>query len=82
MRTPSPVSFTTTAADRALDQGAGVVRLAPNWVPRVFSTPGRRLRLHPDDYYAYGKDRGGIDERWLASPFGPTTARTPARWRV
>ncbi|HSN11785.1 MAG TPA: hypothetical protein VLS51_06740 [Propionibacteriaceae bacterium] len=65
--TPSP-SFSASAADRSLDHGDGVLRLAPTWVPRVFSTPGRRLRLHPDDYYAFGKDRGGIDERWLASP--------------
>ena len=64
----SGVAFSQAAADRALDHGAGIVRLAPTWVPRVFSTPGRRLRLHPDDLYAYGKDRGGIDERWLASP--------------
>ncbi|HET7724757.1 MAG TPA: hypothetical protein VFK68_08965 [Propionibacteriaceae bacterium] len=45
----------------------------------MFSTPGRRLRLHPDDYHAFGKDRGGIDERWLASPIradnGPATGR-------
>ena len=70
-------AFTTAAAERALDAGDGVVRLAPTWVPRVFSTPGRRIRLHPDDYYAFGKDRGGIDERWLASPItadnGPAT---------
>lgn len=60
--------FSPAAAQRALDQGAGVLRLAPTWVPRVFSTPGRRLRLNPEHYYAFGKDRGGIDERWLASP--------------
>ena len=34
---------------------------------REFLHPGRRLRLHPDDYYALGADRGGIDERWFAS---------------
>jgi len=51
----------------ALDQGQGVLRLAPNWVPRSFCIPGRRLKLHPDDYYALGADRGGIDERWFAS---------------
>ncbi|MFT4110817.1 hypothetical protein [Propionicimonas sp.] len=62
------VQFDAAAARRVLDDGEGVVRLAPTWVPRVFSTPGRRLRLHPDDYYAFGKERGGIDERWLASP--------------
>jgi hypothetical protein len=64
----TPTTLTATAADRVLNEGQGVVRLAPTWVPRVFSTPGRRLRLHPDDYYSYGKERGGIDERWIASP--------------
>ena len=51
----------------ALQEGGGILRLAPCWVPRSFLQPGRRLRLHPDDLYAYGLDRGGIDERWLAS---------------
>jgi len=62
------VEFTRLGAERSLEAGEGIVRLAPTWVPRVFSTPGRRLRLHPDDYYAYGRDRGGIAERWIASP--------------
>ena len=53
--------------DRALEGGQGVLRLAPCWVPRVFCVPGRRIKLHPDDYYAMGADRGGIDERWFAS---------------
>ncbi len=57
------------AAD-ALTEGGGIFRLAPNWVPRSFLQPGRRLKLHPADYYALGTDRGGIDERW----FGSTTA--------
>lgn len=52
---------------QALEQGKGVVRLAPNWVPRSFCRPGRRLRLHPDDYFALGLARGGIDERWFSS---------------
>ena len=39
----------------------------PNWVPRSFLHPGKRIRLHPDDWYAYGGHRGGIDERWLGS---------------
>lgn len=51
----------------ALDQGRGVLRLAPTWVPRAFCIPGRRLKLHPDDYYALGAHRGGIDERWFSS---------------
>lgn len=52
---------------RALEEGEGILRLAPCWVPRTFAMPGRRLRLHPNDYYGLGTHRGGIDERWLAS---------------
>jgi hypothetical protein len=51
----------------ALETGEGLLRLAPNWVPRSFLMPGRRLKLHPNDYYALGTHRGGIDERWFAS---------------
>ncbi len=53
--------------DRALDAGQGILRLTPTWVPRSFLHPGKRIRLHPDDYYAMGAHRGGIDERWFAS---------------
>ncbi len=53
--------------DRALDKGAGLLRLTPTWVPRSFLHPGRRIKLHPADLYAYGANRGGIDERWFAS---------------
>jgi hypothetical protein len=53
--------------ERALDAGAGVLRLAPTWVPRAFLVPGRRLKLAPSDLYALGAHRGGIDERWLGS---------------
>ena len=52
---------------RALDAGEGMLRVAPTWVPRSFLHPGRRLKLHPDDYYALGAERGGIVERWLSS---------------
>ena len=54
-------------AKKAFDQGKGILRLAPNWVPRAFCVPGRRIKLHPDDYYVLGGQRGGIDERWLSS---------------
>ena len=57
-------------ATDALNESGGIFRLAPTWVPRSFLQPGRRLKLHPNDYYALGTDRGGIDERW----FGSTTA--------
>ena len=50
-----------------LSASGGLLRLAPCWVPRSFLQPGKRLKLHPDDLYAYGLDRGGIDERWFAS---------------
>jgi hypothetical protein len=57
------------ALDRALDAGAGLLRLTPTWVPRSFLHPGKRIKLAPTDWYAYGAHRGGIDERW----FGSTT---------
>jgi hypothetical protein len=47
--------------------GDGIVRLAPCWVPRAFLMPGGRLKLHPNDLYAFGAHRGGIDERWFSS---------------
>jgi len=50
-----------------MEQGKGILHLAPNWVPRSFCVPGRRIKLHPDDYYALGSQRGGIDERWFSS---------------
>ncbi len=68
-----------TIVKDAFDQGNGVLRLAPNWVPRSFCIPGRRIKLHPDDYYALGGERGGIDERWFASTTpaenGPLTGK-------
>src|SRR3954466_7400118 len=63
---------TVTNKVRSLVEGAladtgGLLRLAPCWVPRSFLQPGKRLKLHPDDLYAFGLNRGGIDERWFAS---------------
>lgn len=58
---------TSSLTSLAFEQGMGILRLAPAWVPRSFCIPGRRIKLHPDDYYAYGGIRGGIDERWLSS---------------
>ncbi|MFO8153436.1 hypothetical protein [Thioalkalivibrio sp.] len=55
------------ALEQALEANGGLLRLTPTWVPRSFLHPGRRLKLHPDDLYAYGAERGGIDERWFAS---------------
>ena len=69
MSASSEVSITVNASsmDRALDAGLGIVALAPTWVPRAFCTPGRRVKLHPDDYFPFAQGRGGIDERWLSS---------------
>ena len=53
--------------EQELEKNDGLLRLAPCWVPRSFLQPGKRLKLHPDDLYAFGLDRGGIDERWFAS---------------
>jgi hypothetical protein len=53
--------------EAALAESGGLLRLAPCWVPRSFLQPGKRLKLHPDDLYAFGLNRGGIDERWFAS---------------
>jgi hypothetical protein len=50
-----------------INEGEGILRLAPSWVPRSFMIPGRRLKLHPDDLYAFGGHRGGINERWFSS---------------
>ena len=56
-----------STVEKALEQGKGILRLAPNWVPRSFCVPGRRIKLHPADYYSFGGERGGIDERWFSS---------------
>ena len=32
-------------AEQALEQGGGVLRLAPTWVPRSFCRPGKRIKL-------------------------------------
>lgn len=56
-----------TASEKAMEKGGGILRLAPAWVPRSFCRPGKRIKLHPEDYYVLGLERGGIDERWFAS---------------
>ena len=56
-----------TKAQKLLKEGSGVLRLKPTWVPRSFCRPAKRIKLHPDDYYVRGLDKGGIDERWFAS---------------
>lgn len=64
--------------EQLLEEGKGVLRLAPTWVPRSFCRPGKRMKLHPEDIYKLGLSRGGINERWFASTThaenGPETA--------
>ncbi len=52
---------------KILKENNGVLRLKPIFVPRRFGAAGRRLRLHPDDYFALGTKRGSIKERWFSS---------------
>ena len=76
--TEASMAVSASAISRALDAGGGIVRLAPTWVPRAFCTPGRRIKLHPDDYFPFQEGRGGVDERWLSSTVradnGPLTS--------
>ena len=58
---------TATAIHAAFEQGDGILRLAPTWVPRGGNQPGGRLRLHPDDLLALGMARPAIKERWFSS---------------
>lgn len=74
MRTATMVS----KIHNAIEAGEGLLRLAPTWVPRSYLVPGRRLKLDSRDIYAYGAERGGIDERWIASTtFAMNENRTP-----
>jgi hypothetical protein len=59
--------LTRSFVQDAINASDGILRLRPCWVPRSFMIPGRRLRLHPADLYAFGAHRGGINERWFSS---------------
>ena len=50
-----------------LEQTGGVLPFLPTFIPRSFAKPGKRLRLHPDEYYPLGIERGAIKERWFVS---------------
>src|SRR5437773_8895541 len=70
MKTKQPTAPHTGSSSfirQILDAGSGILRLAPTWVPRSFLMPGKRIKLAPQDLYALGAHRGGIDERWFAS---------------
>jgi hypothetical protein len=61
------------------EKGKGILQLMPVFVPRRFSAPGKRLRLHPDDYFALGTNRGAIKERWFASVINCTNGPLAAK---
>lgn len=73
-----PHSADAAQVRQAIETGAGLLRLAPTWVPRSFLMPGRRLKLAPQDVYALGAHRGGIDERWFASTTAAANEGAPA----
>ena len=61
----------------SFDKGEGVLQFKPCWIPRTFNQPGKRLKLHPDDYYALGMKRGAIVERWFSSVTRVITKNSP-----
>src|SRR5262249_26641503 len=63
----TPERTSPSTIKQAITSSGGILRLAPTWVPRSFLMPGRRLKLAPEDLYALGANRGGIDERWFSS---------------
>ncbi len=64
---PAKATGNGKSVRKVLEAGEGLLRLAPTWVPRSFLMPGRRIKLAPQDIYALGAHRGGIDERWFSS---------------
>src|SRR5438067_3784580 len=62
-----PAGVPAALVRQAIEAGSGILRLAPTWVPRSFLMPGKRIKLAPQDIYALGAHRGGIDERWFSS---------------
>ncbi len=63
---------------KTFEQGNGIFRMVPNFIPVKFGVPGRRLKIHPDDYFAYGADSGTIMERWFCAING-TRVKNPKR---
>lgn len=59
------------------ESGDGIFRMIPNYIPVKFGVPGRRLKIHPDDYFKYGTKSGTIMERWLCA-VNPARAKDAA----
>lgn len=60
------------------EKGSGIFLMFPNFIPVKFGVSGHRLKIHPDDYYAYGMESGTVMERWLCAVNGART-RNPRR---
>lgn len=58
------------------EKNGGIFRLFPAFVPRRFGKAGHRLKLHPDDYFAFGMERGSVTERWLSSTIAAQNGET------
>lgn len=68
----------STKIRETLKKGDGIFRMVPCFIPVKFGIPGRRLKIHPDDYHKYGTKAGTIMERWLCSVSG-TRVKNPDR---
>src|SRR5436190_12357409 len=74
---PPPKKTEALLVRQVLEASAGILRLAPTWVPRSVLMPGKRIKLAPQDLYALGGHRGGIDERWFGSTTPAANAGAP-----
>src|SRR5947199_148735 len=74
---PQPKKTESLLVRQVIEASAGILRLAPTWVPRSFLMRGKRIKLAPQDLYALGGHRGGIDERWFGSTTPAANAGAP-----
>ena len=78
--TPLKKDNVAKALSRALDAGEGLLRLTPTWVPRSFLHPGKRIKLAPADWYAYGRTAAASTSAGSpARPKRPTTTARPTK---
>lgn len=64
------------------EKGEGIFRLFPAFVPRRFGKAGRRLKLHPDDYFAFGMARGSLLRDGLHLPLRHRMVKQQKRMKV
>ena len=69
-------------SEKLLKEGEGVLRLAPTWVPRSFCRPGKRIKLHPDDYYVLGLSAAVSTSVGSLRPLGQRTVPQRPTTRV